>query len=75
MCKKPLLLDPNAHIVVVYDEHRGTYLESRVTKIATHARCMHTTVTGQRVEKDTLKQIPLKMISCYLQKIRLWDCL
>ena len=31
--------------------------------------------TGQRVEKDSLKQIALKLISCYLQKIRLWDCL
>ena len=32
MCKKPLLLDPNTHVVVVYDEHRGKYLRSRVTK-------------------------------------------
>ena len=32
-------------------------------------------VTGQRVEKDSFKQIALKLISCYLQKIRLWDCL
>ena len=32
-------------------------------------------VTGQRVEKDSLKRIALKLISCYLQKIRLWDCL
>jgi len=31
MCKKPLLLDPNTH-VVVYDQHGGTYLGSRVTK-------------------------------------------
>ena len=29
----------------------------------------------KRVEKDSLKRIALKMISCYLQKIRLWDCL
>ena len=27
-------------------------------------------VTGQRVEKDSLKRIALKLISCYLQKIR-----
>lgn len=32
MCKKPLLLDPNTHVVVIYDEQRGTYLGSRVTK-------------------------------------------
>ena len=32
-------------------------------------------VTGQRVEEDSLKRIALKLISCYLQKIRLWDCL
>ena len=25
MCKKPLLLDPNTHAVVVYDEHSDTY--------------------------------------------------
>ena len=31
--------------------------------------------TGQRVEKDSLKRIALKLISCYLQKIRQWDCL
>ena len=31
--------------------------------------------TGQRVEKDSLKRIALKLISCYLPKIRLWDCL
>ena len=30
-------------------------------------------VTGQRVEKDSLKRVALKLISCYLQKIRLWD--
>ena len=30
--EKPLLLDPNTHVVVVYDEHRGKYLRSRVTK-------------------------------------------
>ena len=32
ICEKPLLLDPNTHVVVVYDEHRGKYLGSRVTK-------------------------------------------
>ena len=29
----------------------------------------------EKVEKDSLKRIALKLISCYLQKIRLWDCL
>ena len=48
-------------------------LESQ--KIATHARCMNTTVSGQPVEKDSFKRIALKMIPCYLQKIQLWDCL
>ena len=32
LCGKPLLLDPNTHVVVIYDDHRGTYLGSRVTK-------------------------------------------
>ena len=31
-CLKPLVLDPNIHVVVIYHEHRGTYLGSRVTK-------------------------------------------
>ena len=31
--------------------------------------------TEQRVEKDSLKRIALKLISSYRQKIRLWDCL
>ena len=45
------MLDPNTHVVVVYDEHRGTYLGSRESqKIATHARCMNTTVTGQGMD-------------------------
>ena len=52
VCKKPLLLDPNTHVVVVYDEHRGTYLGSRVTKncntCKVHEHYGYWTTTGKR---------------------------
>ena len=30
LCTKVLAVDPNAHVVVIYHEHRGTHLRSRV---------------------------------------------
>lgn len=32
MCKKPLLLDPNTHVIFIYDDHHSMYLGSKVTK-------------------------------------------
>ena len=60
MCKKPLLLDPNTHVVVIYDEHRGTYLGSRVTKncntCKVHEHYGYWTTSGKRqFETDCLE--------------------